>query len=101
MSSVQLLHRWSCRPAPAGVVRSSARCRGHGHAARDPALCPPPPAADAYLPFAFAVLSWGPGLVALLIGIASAWLQQGLPLGACNLLARLCDATPMQAAPHC
>lgn len=43
MSSLQLLHRWSCRPARASVVRSSARCRGHGHAARDPALCPPGP----------------------------------------------------------
>ncbi len=32
-----------------------------------------PPPADAYLPFAFAALSWGPGMVALLIGIASAW----------------------------
>ena len=42
---------------------------------------PPAPAADAYLPFAFAVLSWGPGLVALLIGIASAWLQRGAAAG--------------------
>ncbi|PRW20662.1 GABA transporter 1-like [Chlorella sorokiniana] len=31
------------------------------------------PAAYAYLPFAFAGLSWGPGLVALLIGIATTW----------------------------
>ena len=28
-----------------------------------------PPLADAYLPFAFACMGWGPGLVALLMGI--------------------------------
>lgn len=85
------------RAPPAEPPRSPA-----GSPSIHPSAHPPSPPllpADAYLPFAFAALSWGPGMVSLVAGIISE--LRRLALSCCAVPHALCCCAVPQALSCC